>query len=790
MHGTTTVILSTLLLTLASFSFSYDSSIYTIVYANFVHSNANPPILTDDVFQVTYLVASVVSACIMAPLLCDFIGRRLTMLLAGILLTVGSAVQSSSDGLINYYVGRLIAALAAGTLWIAVFLHVAEVAPKEFRGAAICLQVRWVRWVVGKTGGQVWALDVGQLTGEMFQRYLQGSSWRFLTEVGCILAAFLCVGVYFLPTSPRWLLSKGRDQDALIVLAHLRADGDPGAPVVQDEYDGIKSAVDPERQARSGWSDLLRGSVRRRLVLAVAMGLFPNLIVAMTIEQWVAAIGSLDSDASASGFEPWVVVVAIAYATPLIPIVAIDRVGRRRILIVGAIVLAICTMCIGILATSLTNTIATEQSPSVIVWGTGTARWGALSLSFVAIAAYHLTLSPISWLYPVELFPTSSRAKALGLVTSIRWVFNYFLPSAFAQFLVISPIPAVFVILVVCIVLIMIAWYCLPETAVISLEEIEVIFANWGPGSSGSGRASVMMDFIVHGSSPSRSRHSTPLGWLRTQYHGGESQRANSIGTLNTDGDTPYDLTGSAFDLPRTATKRGLFGYVDKDQLKRYNNPPTITYYPPPPLHPPPLHSSTTLQSLKTPHSPTIPHSPPPRSPKRSAPQSWRSSVIPAGATNTLLAPPSDADAVRPDSDIDNVVHEPSGPRYTSGGTTIEATTPRYLSVATAENVERYMHVSDESVSDESVHVSDESVHVSDDEPDGGGGRNDIEPDPSEPWYSGGGASTFTMTPHGSPLIGGSRRVSGQRYSWRESAEHSNLVLSLPDEEDSSYTYI
>lgn len=144
MHGTTTVVLSTFLLTLASFSCSYDSSIYTIVHASFEYRNATPSILSDDVFQVSYLVASVVSACIAAPLLCDAIGRRLTMLLAGILLTLGSAVQSASDELVNYYVGRLIAALAAGTLWIAVFLYVAEVAPREFRGGAICLQVRWV----------------------------------------------------------------------------------------------------------------------------------------------------------------------------------------------------------------------------------------------------------------------------------------------------------------------------------------------------------------------------------------------------------------------------------------------------------------------------------------------------------------------------------------------------------------------------------------------------------------------------------------------------------------------
>lgn len=133
---------------------------------------------------------------------------------------------------------------------------------------------------------------------------------------------------------------------------------------------------------------------------------------------------------------------------------------------------------------------------------------------------------------------------------------------------------------------------------------------------------------------------------------------------------------------------------------------------------------------------------------------------------------------MRPDSDIDNVVHEPSGPRYTSGGTTIESTTPRYLSEATAENVEMYM-------SGESMHVSDESS----DEP--GGGGNDTVLDPPEPWYMGGGEGTFTMTPHGSPLIGGSRRTSGQQLPWAsESANHSNLVMSLPDEEDSAYSYI
>lgn len=69
------------------------------------------------------------------------------------------------------------------------------------------------------------------------------------------------------------------------------------------------------------------------------MGLFPNLIVTMTIEQWVASMGALDSDASTSEIDPWVVVVAIAYVAPIIPILAVDRIGRRRILILGAIIL-------------------------------------------------------------------------------------------------------------------------------------------------------------------------------------------------------------------------------------------------------------------------------------------------------------------------------------------------------------------------------------------------------------------------------------------------------------------
>ncbi|RUS26253.1 major facilitator superfamily domain-containing protein [Jimgerdemannia flammicorona] len=331
MHGNTTVILSSLLLSLASFAFSYNSGIYPVVRASLSRPATDPSLLTDDAFQLSHLLVSVLSAALAAPALCDRLGRRITMLLAAVLLTLAGAIQSSSDGIVHYFVGRITNAIAGGTMWVAVFLYEVEVVPKKWRGAAICLQVG--RIGVGiRIGPACWQVMSNEHAELIVARSYGGGG------------AILCVGVYLIPSSPRWLLSRGRDQAALIVLAKLRADGDPGAPDVVDEYDGVKRMVNPDRQERAQWADLLHGTNLRRLVLATLLHVFAGLAFVEGIQAWVAELGVAGGQvpSAGGGTVVWAIAAVFMYAVPAMSVVVVDKIGRRALIVGGTCVMGKC----------------------------------------------------------------------------------------------------------------------------------------------------------------------------------------------------------------------------------------------------------------------------------------------------------------------------------------------------------------------------------------------------------------------------------------------------------------
>lgn len=107
-------------------------------------------------------------------------------------------------------------------------------------------------------------------------QYIDGqASWRIPIGLqiapGCILA----IGATFLPFSPRWLISKGRNEEALKVLAKLHANGDKNAPIVVEVYNDIVHQIEVERAVSiTSYAELVKGTVRRRLILGVFIQIF------------------------------------------------------------------------------------------------------------------------------------------------------------------------------------------------------------------------------------------------------------------------------------------------------------------------------------------------------------------------------------------------------------------------------------------------------------------------------------------------------------------------------------
>ena len=151
-------------------------------------------------------------------------------------------------------------------LIIIIIIIIIIIAPKEIRGRLISLQQFMI------TVGLMIAFWAGagtniNLTGE--------ATWRVPLAIQIAPALILFFGAFFLPFSPRWLASKGRNDEALNVLAQLHANGDVNAPFVQQEYNEIVEQISQERAvAVTNYLELFKGRNRRRLVLGMLIQVF------------------------------------------------------------------------------------------------------------------------------------------------------------------------------------------------------------------------------------------------------------------------------------------------------------------------------------------------------------------------------------------------------------------------------------------------------------------------------------------------------------------------------------
>lgn len=183
-------------------------------------------------------------------LLADRLGRKRVILVADILFILGSAIQTVTTSVWFMIAGRSIIGLAVGAASFVVPLYIAELAPAQFRGQLVTLNVLFI------TLGQVAAYIIGWGFSE-----LGGSSgWRWMVGIGALPAGLQCLVMVMMPESPRWLIKVGLSEEARIVLQKVFGGGPEMQKTVQVVTKSIEREVREEEEAKR---NRLRGKASR-----------------------------------------------------------------------------------------------------------------------------------------------------------------------------------------------------------------------------------------------------------------------------------------------------------------------------------------------------------------------------------------------------------------------------------------------------------------------------------------------------------------------------------------------
>ena len=316
-------------------------------------------------------------------------GRRDSLRILGVLYVVsavGCAVAWNWDALVAF---RFIGGLGIGGSSVLGPMYIAEIAPARLRGRLVALFQFCV---------------VFGILLAYFSNYLIGlaqfgvAEWRWMFGVAAIPAAVFFLLLFGIPRSPRWLVKKGRVEEARVVLRNL---GDENYE--QDLQEIVQSVHLEQRQTQE---PLFSRKFKLPIFLAVTIGMFNQL---SGINAILYYLNDIFAHAGFSQASASLQAVAVGFTNLVFTVIAmsvIDKLGRKTLLLVGAVGTALCLA--GVSAVFFTG-----RYEEKLVW---------LLIGYIAFFAF--SQGAVIWVYLAEVFPNTVRAKGQSLGSFSHWFMN------------------------------------------------------------------------------------------------------------------------------------------------------------------------------------------------------------------------------------------------------------------------------------------------------------------------------------------------------------------------------
>ncbi|MET3932718.1 sugar porter family MFS transporter [Arthrobacter sp. OAP107] len=381
--------------------------------------------------------------------LSDTWGRRKTIILLAVLFLVGALSCVFAPNFEVMVVGRVILGLAVGGASSVVPVYLAELAPYEIRGSLAGRNELMI--VIGQLAAFVVNAIIGNLWGEF------GGVWRLMLAVAAVPAVALFLGMLRMPESPRWLISRGRTQEALSVLKTIRS-----SDRAEAEMADVKHLADEEKEMKlSGWGALKNKWILRILLVGIGLGVAQQLTGINSIMYYGQSVlveaGFSSSGALIANIAPGV----IAVVGGVIALTMMQRVNRRTTLLLGFTLTTICHFLIGIASIALP--VGNPARPFVILF---------LVVAFVGSMQTFLNIAV--WVMLSEIFPLHIRGFAIGVSIFCLWIANAFLGLFFPTLVASVGITGTFFMFGVVGILALIFIYTqVPETRGRTLEALE-----------------------------------------------------------------------------------------------------------------------------------------------------------------------------------------------------------------------------------------------------------------------------------------------------------------------------
>lgn len=412
----------------------------------FINESWNLADTTQGILVSSVLIGAVIGAATNG-ILADMFGRKKIIMATAVIFTLGSIMCAFAPNIFVLIASRIFVGFAVGVVNFVVPLYLSEISPKHLRGTLVSLY----QWAI--TAGILFSYFINAVFAHAVY------NWRWMLFAGVIPGIVLFVGMCFMHDTPRWLVSKKRDEEAKIAFKKIEPEVD-----TEKEIEDIRKTI-----LNEGTKSDKKFRLKKWMIMPFVVG------VGIMFAQICTGINTIIYYAPTifknAGFESNITAI---YATTgigvinfLMTIVALfftDKLGRKPLLYFG-----------------LTGVML-----SLIALGCGFAfadffgdnlKWVTVGSLVIYIICFAMSLGPIGWILVSEVFPLRIRGVAMSICTVSNFAFNFFVVSSFP--ILLHRIGGAWtfwgfgIVSLLCIVFV---YFCVPETKGISLETIE---SNW-----------------------------------------------------------------------------------------------------------------------------------------------------------------------------------------------------------------------------------------------------------------------------------------------------------------------
>lgn len=378
--------------------------------------------------------------------LADIFGRKKIIMATAIIFILGSILCGFAPNVYVLIISRIFVGLAVGIVNFVIPLYLSEIAPKAVRGTLVSLYQ--------------WAITAGILFSYAINSAFANSvfSWRWMLLAGVLPGLVLLIGMSFMSDTPRWLISKNKDEEAKKVLKKIEPDVDTENEIKEIKHT-LKLNENLDRKFKFKKWMIMPFVVGVGIMFAqICTGINTIIYYAPTIFK----IAGFDSNSNAI-----YATTGIGVVNFLMTIVAVfftDKLGRKPLLYFGLTGVMLSLAALGC-------AFAYQE-----ILGAGLKIVAVCSL-VTYIICFAMSLGPIGWILVSEVFPLKIRGIAMSICTVANFAFNFFVVGSFP--VLIHKIGGAYTFwgfAAVSFLCILFVYFFVPETKGISLEQIE---SNW-----------------------------------------------------------------------------------------------------------------------------------------------------------------------------------------------------------------------------------------------------------------------------------------------------------------------